>query len=234
MSNTTREVFKNNLKKYRLAGKQSGLKHCKSAKTFSEYINVNYNTYIDYERKGNSPPLNILITIAAALCVSIDELLEYKPPMLNIAKFLSDLGVKFNVEKRDDDSFYILYAPIASLSSISVDCSILEEIIQEFQSLDVTVTNKELKGYIFYKFANEYDELRYNDLHETALHRNIVLPYVKAWCDDLKKLEAIRETGNFEAYFLFLEKMFDRQKKLKKNDMLTWYYGFKDFRGGKK
>ena len=99
MRDNIRERFKSNLKKYRLAGKQSGLKYCKSAKTFAEYIKVNYNTYIDYERKGNSPPIEILIRIATALCISIDKLLDYVPPTSfdesQILLFLQDLGIPY-------------------------------------------------------------------------------------------------------------------------------------------
>ncbi len=233
MNDNIRERFKSNLKKYRLAGKQSGLKYCKSAKTFAEYINVNYNTYIDYERKGNSPPLDILVLIAQALCVSVDMLLGYAVPDISVLKFLNDLGVKFSTELKDDSNYYILYAPIDTLQAISVDYATMKDVISEFQALNVTINDTALKSYIFYKFVIEFDELRYNDLHNTALHRNKILPYVKAWCDDLEKLDAIKQTGDFRAYFSFLHNMFDKQKKVKKDDISTWYYGFMDFRGGK-
>lgn len=230
MRDNIRESFKFNLKKYRLAGKQSGLKYCKSAKAFAEYINVNYNTYIDYERKGNSPPLDILVMIAQALCVSVDSLLGYD---ISVLKFLNDLGIKFNTEFKNDGNYYILYAPIDTLQTISVDYATLKDVISEFQALDVTTKDTALKNYIFYKFVIEFNELRFNDLHNTALHRNKILPYVKAWCDDLEKLEAIKQTGDLKAYFSFLHNMFDKQKNVKKDDISTWYDGFKDFRGGK-
>ncbi len=228
-----RERFKTNLKKYRLAGKQAGLPYCKSAKKFAEYINVNYNTYIDYERKGNSPPLDILAFIAQALNVSVDCLLGLPDiPDISVLKFLNDLGIKFKIELKNDDNYYILYAPIDTLQEISVDYETMKEAISEFQELDITTKDTALKSYIFYKFITEYNELLFDDLHNTALQRNKILPYVKAWCDDLEKLSAIKQTGDFKAYFSFLHNMFDKQKEVKRDDISTWYYGFKEFRGG--
>ena len=235
MSNNTREVFKNNLKKYRLAGKQNGLQYCKSAKTFAECINVNYNTYIDYERKGNSPPLDILLKISQALCVSIDDLLSYDISVFKFLNvFLNDLNIKFCIELKDYDSYYILSAPIDTLPILkyNVDYATLKDAISEFQELNITTKDIRLKSLIFYKFITEYNELRYEDLHNIAIDRNRILPFVKSWCEDLEKLDAIKQSGDFNAYFSFLRKMFKQQKEVNKDDIATWYYGFKDFRGG--
>lgn len=201
MSNDTREVFKNNLKKYRLAGKQNGLQYCKSAKTFAEYINVNYNAYIDYERKGKFPPLDILIKIAYALCVSIDTLLEYAPPDTDTVRFLTDLKFDFDTEIKDGEPYFILYTPawlkeihVNPPTDIIISFEEMETAIEDFNSLN-TVTDIRLKSLNFFRFVSDYNELYYNELHNKAL-----------------------EADKFT------------QEILKERE--SYYYGYKDFRGG--
>lgn len=63
--------FKSNLKKYReIAGYTQ-------AKDFAEKIGVPYQTYMGYENRGREPKFDTLMKIAAALHVSIDELIGY-------------------------------------------------------------------------------------------------------------------------------------------------------------
>lgn len=64
--------FKDNLKKHReAAGYQQ-------AKDFAAQLGIGYTTYMGYENRGAWPSQENLIKIAAALHVSIDELLGYE------------------------------------------------------------------------------------------------------------------------------------------------------------
>ena len=67
--------FQENLRQYRDA---AGL----TAKDFAALIGIKYSTYISYEAAGKEPKYDTLQKIAAALHVSIDELLGYKPDTL--------------------------------------------------------------------------------------------------------------------------------------------------------
>lgn len=63
--------FQDNLKKYReIAGYTQ-------AKDFAEKIGVPYQTYMGYENRGREPKFDTLMKIAAALHVSIDELIGH-------------------------------------------------------------------------------------------------------------------------------------------------------------
>lgn len=85
--------FKDNLKKYR---EKSGY----TAKAFAKTINIAYTTYLTYENQGREPKFDTLIKIAAALHVSIDELLGYKADMANeltqSIQFLESIGFTIN------------------------------------------------------------------------------------------------------------------------------------------
>lgn len=204
MNDNVRERFKSNLKKYRLAGKQSGLEYCKSAKTFAEYINVNYNTYIDYERKGNSPPLDILVMIAQALCVSIDRLLDYVPPEnlqeFETREFLQSLSIPYRIEFNNDNKIYILSYPDKSGQDISIEYIDLKEMIESYKSLNLAGKSLFIQQFIFLGMAKDIDDFSIDNL-DVAEHR----------------LELIE----------FSKKL---RTATKDND---YYYGFKDFRGGK-
>lgn len=62
-------LFKDNLKKFR---EQAGYK---TAKDFANAIGISYDAYIGYETKGREPKYSLLIKIADALHVSIDDLI---------------------------------------------------------------------------------------------------------------------------------------------------------------
>lgn len=64
-------TFQDNLKKYR---DRLGI----TAKDFAAQIGIPYTTYTAYENQGREPKYDTLCKIAAALNVSIDELLGYK------------------------------------------------------------------------------------------------------------------------------------------------------------
>ena len=81
-------VFQDNLRQYR---EKLGI----NAKDFAAQIGVKYTTYINYETQGREPRYDILIRIAAALNVSIDELLGHKSPSdyENYKKRLKQIGL---------------------------------------------------------------------------------------------------------------------------------------------
>jgi transcriptional regulator with XRE-family HTH domain len=64
--------FWNNLKAYR---ERTGL----TAKDFAAQLGISYTTYMGYENAGKEPRIENLAKIAAALHVSIDELVGYEP-----------------------------------------------------------------------------------------------------------------------------------------------------------
>ena len=79
--------FQENLRKFREA---QGI----TAKDFAAKVGLKYGTYFSYETAGKEPKLETLCKIAAALHVSIDELLgyDYSPTDKNIS-LCRDLGV---------------------------------------------------------------------------------------------------------------------------------------------
>lgn len=64
--------FQTNLRRFREA---TGY----TAKDFAALIGIKYSTYVSYEAAGKEPKYDTLRKIAAALSVSIDELLGYEP-----------------------------------------------------------------------------------------------------------------------------------------------------------
>ena len=63
--------FQDNLRRYRET-------LYASAKEFATVLNVPYPTYLGYENKGAEPKYDVLCKIAAALHVTVDELLGYE------------------------------------------------------------------------------------------------------------------------------------------------------------
>lgn len=67
--------FQDNLRQYR---EKAGI----NAKDFAAQLGIKYTTYTAYENQGREPKYDVLCKIAAALHVSIDELMDYKPDRL--------------------------------------------------------------------------------------------------------------------------------------------------------
>lgn len=76
-------TFQENLKKYR---ERLGI----SAKDFAAQIGVKYSTFSNYENQGREPKYDTLCKIAAALHVSIDDLLGYKKDEWESTKSILD------------------------------------------------------------------------------------------------------------------------------------------------
>lgn len=85
--------FNENLKEYR---ERSGY----TAKEFAKIIDLPYTTYISYENQGREPKYDVLIKIAAALHVSIDELLGYDPGQPDEEMKYSNLLQEYEIPMR--------------------------------------------------------------------------------------------------------------------------------------
>lgn len=85
--------FSNNLKRIR---ENTGI----SAKDFSKKIGCAYTTYLTYENQGREPKYELLIKIAAALHVSIDELLGYDPGQPDEEMKYSNLLQEYEIPMR--------------------------------------------------------------------------------------------------------------------------------------
>lgn len=82
--------FQENLRAYR---EKSGI----TAKGFAAEIGINYTTYTAYENQGREPKYDTLIKIAAALHVSIDDLLGYTVDEWEKSKtLLANLGYRLD------------------------------------------------------------------------------------------------------------------------------------------
>lgn len=83
-------AFQDNLKKFR---ERLGF----SAKGFAADIGIKYTTYANYENAGSEPKYDTLIKIAAALHVSIDDLLGYTVDEWEKTKtLLANLGYRLD------------------------------------------------------------------------------------------------------------------------------------------
>lgn len=94
--------FQTNLRKYRVG---LGI----TAKDFAAKIGINYTTYANYENRGKEPKFDTLCKIAAALHVSIDELLGFEPERKNIEYwqgYLSDTEGRIFLPGGDKVIFY--------------------------------------------------------------------------------------------------------------------------------
>ncbi len=67
--------FQDNLRMYR---ERLGI----NAKDFAAQLGIKYTTYANYENQGREPKYDVLCKIAAALHVSIDELVGFTPDKL--------------------------------------------------------------------------------------------------------------------------------------------------------
>ena len=94
-------TFQDNLKSYR---ERLGI----NAKDFAAQLGIKYTTYANYENAGSEPKYDTLCRIAAALHVSIDDLLGYKVDRLEY--WLNRLGERFDcIESSPPGAVTLLY-----------------------------------------------------------------------------------------------------------------------------
>jgi len=177
-------ILKENIKKYRLAGKQSGLKYCKSAKTFAEHIGLNPKTYTNYEQQSRKdvPDYDSLVIIAQALCVSIDKLLDYVPSEnlqeIETRNFLQSLSIPYRIEFNNDKKIYILSYPDKSRQDISIEYIDLKEMIESYKSLNFAGKSLFIRQFIFLGMAKDIDDFSIDNL-EVAEHRLELIEFAK-------------------------------------------------------
>ena len=92
-------AFQDNLKHFR---EKAGF----TAKEFADLLEVPYGTYVSYENRAREPKYELLIKIADALHVSIDDLLGYKPDeMEQLIQILKKNDIPFSTVKTEDQLF---------------------------------------------------------------------------------------------------------------------------------
>ncbi len=79
-------ALSDNLRRYR---EMAGI----TAKDFAALLGIKYTTYMAYENEGREPKQEALCKIAAALHVSIDDLLGYKPHRTTKEEMLLDEAI---------------------------------------------------------------------------------------------------------------------------------------------
>ena len=203
---STRKTLKENIKKYRYALKRGGIDYCKSADKFALFVGIEANTYKKYESTSTDivPPYENLIKIAKALCISIDVLFNYVPPDNSIIETLYFLIDLGIPYKTDVNGNIVLSSPDNSIQGLQTDYVDLAEIIESYGFLDLDGKSKFIRQFIFLKLAEEWNN-RNIDATEKAEHR----------------LELI-------------EKEIKIREEIKKATEKSYYYGFAEFRGGKK
>ena len=89
-------AFQENLKRFR---ERAGI----TAKDFAALLGIKYTTYMAYENEGREPKQEALCKIAAALHVTIDELLGFVPDKMNRwQNYFSD-GDDLNIKTNGDN-----------------------------------------------------------------------------------------------------------------------------------
>ncbi|WP_303841626.1 helix-turn-helix domain-containing protein [Selenomonas ruminantium] len=132
--------FQDNLRQYR---EKAGI----NAKDFAAQLGIKYTTYTAYENQGREPKYDVLCKIAAALHVSIDELMDYKPDRLQywLDKFpIGGLHARPEVDKvviclavGEDGEIWDYFPTCPPLSK--------DEFINEMEKIDAA-TKKEMES----------------------------------------------------------------------------------------
>lgn len=93
--------FQENLRKFREA---QGI----TAKDFAAKVGLKYGTYFSYETAGKEPKLETLCKIAAALHVTIDNLLGYSIPSVEIQ---ANIARRAGIDVKEKGGFYSASLP---------------------------------------------------------------------------------------------------------------------------
>ena len=202
----TREILKENIKKYRNALKRSGIDYCKSADKFALFVGIETSTYKKYESASIDivPPYENLVKIAQALCVSINELFNYSPPD-KIESFLKDIGIHY---KKDVGDNYVLSYPFKSIHVMKIDKKDLETIFSLWRFLNLKERTKFEKQFIFMDIVAEWNETVFDTTTFENKANNLIsqMEKLKEWREKSKKekdnwrnelLEAIKESYDY-------------------------------------
>ena len=110
-----------------------------NGKEFAKSLGLKYETYIGYETKGTEPKQETLIKIAAALGVSIDELLgvssrkeapgdDIEKPLTHLQEMLQKPTANFRGREFDNRGRHELSARVNELAQRA-------EVLSEFEDL---------------------------------------------------------------------------------------------------
>lgn len=145
--------FQENLRFYR---SNLGL----TGKDFAASVNIPYTKYIAYENKGAWPNEENLVKIAAALHVSIDELLGYKPDLLSfhLAHGLIP-GVMYPAKVGDTVSITSPTGKTIKEMSVPKYITVMEHIEREVEEnlLDIKANIRELLVIKYFLEAEKWD-----------------------------------------------------------------------------
>lgn len=95
------ETFAERLKHFRQAVKLS-------QKEIAEIIGIPFQTYNNYETKGNEPKIEILIKLANALGIDINTLVGFKPDdRAMLLHVLRSADIAYELDPDDSDTLYI-------------------------------------------------------------------------------------------------------------------------------
>ena len=154
--------FQDNLRMYR---ERLGV----NAKDFANQLEIKYTTYAGYENQGKEPKYDVLCKIAAALHVSIDELLGYKPDLLgfHLAHGLIP-GVMYPAKVGDTVSITSPMGKTIKEMSVSKYIAAMEHIEHEVEEnlLDIKANIRELLVIKYFLEAEKWGYI-YRDEQET-------------------------------------------------------------------
>lgn len=147
-------AFQDNLKHFR---EKAGF----TAKEFADLLNVPYGTYVSYENRAREPKYELLLKIADALHVSIDDLLGYKPDeMEQLIQILKKNDIPFSTVKIENKLFCQFDIPGTNTSIILGEAGLkqcMSEVKAEFEKQTAPQFKNAFMGYLIwtYKLSNE-------------------------------------------------------------------------------
>lgn len=145
-------AFQDNLRLYR---EKLGI----NAKDFAAQVGVKYTTYINYETQGREPRYDILIKIAAALHVSIDDLLGYQPDKVEYwITLVRRAGLM--VERAPMTNEIVITTPWGGSEVFSIErfTAIMQTVTDRTEEINETVSEKILVQAVGYAFGRPFME----------------------------------------------------------------------------
>ena len=150
--------FQDNLRMYR---ERLGI----NAKDFAAQLGIKYTTYAGYENQGKEPKYETLCKIAAALHVSLDDLMDYKPDRLQYwLNKLNTMQIE-SVLHEEDEHIELYYEGLHAVFTIKEFIETMEGIEKESYEL----VNEVREGVFTLKVR---DKIRENS--EQALTKMII------------------------------------------------------------
>ena len=146
------ETFQENLRTFR---ERLGV----NAKEFAAAIGLPYTKYIAYENKGVEPKYDTLIKIAAALHVSIDDLLGYQPDKVEYwITLVRRAGLM--VERVPMTNEIVITTPWGGSEVFSVErfTAIMQTVTDRAEEINETINEKILVQAVGYAFGRPFIE----------------------------------------------------------------------------